>query len=96
MVRRVRRTRAMSPEEKRVKKREFWSWMLTCSILLVCTGWGSYFWERTTGVTVSTRRQAGRLSTSESLSSTFNTAFAMTIVALPVFWLSLTKRREYL
>jgi hypothetical protein len=70
--------------------------MLMISIVLICTGWGAYAWERTTGVTVSTRRQAGQISTSKSLSSTFNTAMAMTIVALPLFWLSLTKRREYL
>lgn len=88
--------KTLSPEEYRKKWRDFWTQMLVYSIMAICVGWGGYVWERTTGVTVSTRRQAGRISTPASLSSTFNTALAMTIVALPVFWISLTKRRQYL
>jgi len=84
------------PGEARAKKREFWSKVLMVAVLLIVVPWTNYFWERTTGVTVAGRYTIGRNSSAASLSSAFNKAFGMTVVALSFVLLSLTKRRQYL
>ena len=85
-----------SREEQRLKWKDFWTKMLMASVLFICVPWGVYAYQRSTGLTISTRSSPGRISTSEDLSWTLDRAFAMTIAALPVLVLSATKRRQYL
>ena len=85
----------VSREQRRLKWKEFWTKMLVASILFICVPWSVYFYQRSTGLTISTRSAPGRISTSEDLSWTFDRAFAMTIAALPVLVLSATKRRQW-
>lgn len=83
-------------DTERPKWKELWTKMLMASILFICVPWGIYFYQRSTGLTISTRSGPGRISTSEDLSWTFDRAFAMTIAALPVLVLSAIKRRQHL
>jgi hypothetical protein len=80
----------------RLKWYELWSKLMMASVIFICVAWGAYFWERTTGVTITTRSGGGRISTEESLSWTLGRSFTMTIVALPVLMFSAMKRRQYL
>lgn len=91
-----RKSPEVSREKQRLKWKEFWTKMLMASILFVCVAWSVYFYQRSSGLTIFTRSSAGRPSTSEDLSWTFDRAFAMTIAALPVLMLSATKRGQYL